>query len=73
MDASPPATPPITVPVAPPGVSGRNSLRTNHVHPLLTAAENEIFTLKSNSQLVKAWIFFYRFCLKDPFMFALVK
>ena len=48
-------------------------MRVNHQHPLLTEAECEIFKLKSNSQLVKAWIYFYRFCLKDPLTFALVK
>ena len=75
MDAPPPSTPPSTVPVAPPcfTLPWRSSMRVNHQHPLLTEAECEIFKLKSNSQLVKAWIYFYRFCLKDPLTFALVK
>ena len=36
-------------------------------------SEYDIITKKCNSQWVKAWIYFYRLCLKDPFAFALVK
>jgi len=39
----------------------------------LTAAEKTILEDPKNSQWVKSWIVFYRFCLNDPFVFALVK
>ena len=40
----------------------------------LADAEREVVVkFKSNSQWVKAWIIFYRFCLKDPLAFAIVK
>ena len=39
----------------------------------LADAEREVMKFKSNSQWVKAWIIFYRFCLKDPLAFAIVK
>ena len=71
MDA-PPRTPSSTIPSGPPVVA-RTASRSNRHHPLLTEAEGEIFKLKSNTQWVKAWIYFYRFCLKDPLTFALVK
>ena len=71
MDA-PPRAPSSTIPTVPPVVA-RTVSRSNRLHPLLTEAEGEIFKLKSNTQWVKAWIYFYRFCLKDPLTFALVK
>jgi hypothetical protein len=40
---------------------------------MLRLAEREVMRFKSNSQWVKAWIIFYRFCLKDPLAFAIVK
>jgi hypothetical protein len=40
---------------------------------MLRLAEREVMKFKSNSQWVKAWIIFYRFCLKDPLAFAIVK
>jgi hypothetical protein len=39
----------------------------------LTVAEKSILEDPKNSQWVKSWIVFYRFCLNDPFVFALVK
>ena len=39
----------------------------------LTAAEKTILEDPKSSQWVKSWIVFYRFCLNDPFVFALVK
>ena len=39
----------------------------------LTVAEKSILEDKKSSQWVKSWIVFYRFCLNDPFVFALVK
>ena len=39
----------------------------------LTVAEKSILENPKNSQWVKSWIVFYRFCLNDHFVFALVK
>ena len=39
----------------------------------LTVAEKSILEDPKNSLWVKSWIVFYRFCLNDPFVFALVK
>ena len=39
----------------------------------LTAAEKSILEDPKNSQWLKSWIVFYRFCLNDPLVFALVK
>ena len=39
----------------------------------LTVAEKSILEDPKNSQWVKSWIVFYRFCLNDPFVFAIVK
>ena len=71
MDAAPPSTPPANIPLNPP-VWRRNTLQDN-LRTLFLDAEVDIITKKCNSQLVKSWIYFYRFCLKDPMSFALVK
>jgi hypothetical protein len=39
----------------------------------LTVAEKNILEDPNNSLWAKSWIVFYRFCLNDPFVFALVK
>ena len=39
----------------------------------LTAAEKSILEDPKTSQWLKSWIVFYRFCLNDPLVFALVK
>jgi hypothetical protein len=39
----------------------------------LTVAEKSILEDPKNSQWEKSWIVFYRFCLNDPFVCALVK
>ena len=70
MDA-PSRTPSSNIPSGPLVIS-RTASRSNRLHSLLTEAEGEIFKLKSNTY--PAWIYyFYRFCLKDPLTFALVK
>jgi len=76
MDAAPPSsTPPAAIRLTPPAMR-----RSNHISPddqrlrlIFTDAEFDIISKKHNSQLVKAWIYFYRLCLKDPLVFALVK
>ena len=71
MDA-PPHTPPAHIPIAPPPLSPRMH-PNDGLRELFLEAEFDIISRKSNSQWVKAWIFYYRFCLKDPMVFALVK
>ena len=39
----------------------------------LTAAEKSILEDPKTSQWLKSWIVFYRFCLNDHLVFALVK
>ena len=39
----------------------------------LTDAEKRILEDPKTSQWLKSWIVFYRFCLNDPLVFALVK
>ena len=74
MDA-PQSTPPATIRLTPPSVRNVNSPAEDDVflRTHFSEAEYDIITKKANSQMVKSWIFFYRFCLKDPLAFALVK
>lgn len=74
MDA-PASTPPAVMRLTPPALR-----RSNYISPddqrlrlIFTDAEFDIISKKHNSQLVKSWIYFYRLCLKDPLVFALVK
>ena len=70
MDASrssPPSTARVTRPFI--GTHADDAFLRHH----FTEAEYDIITRLANSQMVKAWIYFYRFCLKDPLAFALVK
>ena len=75
MDAAPPSTPPARIPVTPPPWRRNNPQTQDHhnLRAIFIESEYEIITKKCNSQLVKAWIYFYRLCLKDPLTFALVK
>ena len=54
-------------------ISQKNKQQKNFSLKLLTVAEKSILEEQKNSQWVKSWIVFYRFCLNDPFVFALVK
>jgi hypothetical protein len=54
-------------------ISQRRSKQQKNLSLKLTAAEKTILEDPKNSQWVKSWIVFYRFCLNDPFVFALVK
>ena len=78
LTAAPAHTPPVQVPLpTPPPLLRQSSVVSNpyanlHINHF-TDCEAEIVEKQSNSQFVKAWIFFYRFCLQDPLTFALVK
>ena len=62
----------ITIPKTKHNISQRSKQQKN-LSLKLTAAEKNILEEPKNSQWVKSWIVFYRFCLNDPFVFALVK
>ena len=53
-------------------ISQRHTQQKN-LSSKLTVAEKSILENPKNSQWVKSWIVFYRFCLNDHFVFALVK
>ena len=57
----------------PPGRRSITSPEDQRLRLLFTEAEYDIIMKNYNSQWVKAWIYFYRICLKDPLAFALVK
>jgi hypothetical protein len=54
-------------------LSPKNKQQKKNLSLKLTVAEKNILENPKNSQWVKSWIVFYRFCLNDPFVFALVK
>ena len=54
-------------------ISQKSKQQKNLSLKLITVAEKSILEDPKNSQWVKSWIVFYRFCLNDPFVFALVK
>jgi len=62
----------ITIPKTKHKISQRSKQQKN-LSLKLTAAEKTILEDPKSSQWVKSWIVFYRFCLNDPFVFALVK
>ena len=65
MDAPPP---PLVVNAVPP-----RNLQAEALMASLSDVEREVIKYRSNSQWVKAWIVFYRLCLKDALPFAIVK
>jgi len=75
MEAPSTCTPPAArIRSTPPGRrSSITSPEDQRLRLLFTEAEYDIITKKCNSQWMKAWIYFYRLCLKDPLAFALVK
>jgi len=54
-------------------LSTKNKQQKKNLSLKLTVAEKNILENPKNSQWVKSWIVFYRFCLNDHFVFALVK
>jgi hypothetical protein len=62
----------ITIPKPKHKISQKNKQQKN-LSLKLTVAEKSILENPKISQWVKSWIVFYRFCLNDPFVFALVK
>ena len=65
MDAPP--LPPVVNALPP------RNLQAEALMASLSDVEREVIKYRSNSQWVKAWIVFYRLCLKDALAFAIVK
>jgi hypothetical protein len=51
----------------------KKNKRQKNLSLKLKAAEKSILEDPKTSQWLKSWIVFYRFCLNDPLVFALVK
>jgi hypothetical protein len=51
----------------------KKNKRQKNLSLKLNAAEKSILEDPKTSQWLKSWIVFYRFCLNDPLVFALVK